>query len=57
MNPFVCLNPYNTGEWWEISGNCRRLVSNSQKSLLQYLGANPTALAADWFVSYPISNG
>lgn len=55
MNPFVCLNPFNTIEWWEISGNKRRQISGSQRAALQFLGVNPSALATDWFLAYPIA--
>lgn len=57
MGPFICLNPFNSGEWWEMSGNTRRQCSTSQKNLLNLLGVVPTALAADWFLSYPIASG
>jgi hypothetical protein len=55
MPPFVCLNPFNAAEWWEISGNKRKLCSTSQRNVLTLAGANPTVLPADWFLSYPIT--
>lgn len=57
MPPFICLNPFNSGEWWEVSGNTRRLCSTSQKNTLIFLGANPAVLPADWFLSYPVATG
>lgn len=57
MGAFITVNPFNTNEWWEVSGNTRKLCSNSQKSFLQFTGVTPFPIAADWFVSYPIASG
>lgn len=57
MGPFIALNPFNQGEWWEISGNTRRLVPASQRAFLQLVGTNPVLIAVDWFLSYPIASG
>lgn len=58
MNPFICLNPFNSGEWWEMSGNSRRLVPAAQRSFLQFIGAPaPAPLDAGWFLSYPVAHG
>lgn len=55
MGPFIALNPFNQAEWWEISGNKRKLVPPSQRSFLQFVGTQPVLIAADWFLSYPIA--
>lgn len=57
MPPFICLNPFNSGEWYEMSGNTRRLVPTAQRNLLSLLGANPAPLDAGWFISYPVATG
>jgi len=57
MGPFITVNPFNSNEWWECSGNTRRQCSNSQKAFLQFTGVTPFPIAADWFVSYPIASG
>jgi hypothetical protein len=53
----VCLNPFNTAEWNEISGNTRRVIGGSQRATLLFLGVNPSPLAVDWFLSYPVATG
>ena len=57
MNPFFCLNPFNTAEWWEMSGNTRRAVPTSEKNAAIFIGINPSALPVDWFLSYPVATG
>lgn len=56
MGPFVTVNPFNTNEWWECSGNTRRLLSGSQKYFISLVGG-PTPIPADWFLSYPVATG
>lgn len=57
MSFFVCLNPFNWAEWWEINGNTRRLIDSGQKYVLSANGVSPTALPTGWFLAYPIASG
>lgn len=52
---FVCYNPFNTNEWWEVSGNKRRLVHGDQKAFIQFIGGAVATISAGWFLSYPIA--
>ncbi len=53
----IFINPFNWAEWWEFSGNTRRLVDASQKYVLQANGVSPTAPPTGWFLAYPITSG
>jgi hypothetical protein len=57
VNPFTCLNPFNSAEWWEMVGHTRGLCSASQRAALQFIGVNPSPLPVDWFLSYSIVSG
>lgn len=58
MSPvLIALNPFNTSEWWEFSGNTRRVIDSTQKFVLSANGVVPSAIPTGWFLAYPVTSG
>lgn len=57
MGPFFTTNPFGGGDWYECSGNTRRLVPLGQRNWLAFTGVQPLPIDAGWFLSYPVATG